>query len=457
MSRTRWYHHSPVLAALLLGCGTPTVPSLYDDSEPGFDPDRPDVGDDDAAIDPYTGDNEIVLEAQTNLRTGIEFHEKVIWRTCTPNGGVCHNNKEYPDLRTPANFAAAFGASCNLQPKDYSSVWDGCERPGDRFSISGGGFDPFTEEIGWIELIPGEPLEYGDDPPPFNAPGLHIHLESPVPGDRQNGYGDGQFSRYFIVDGEVNDIIFSTYGTRYWVLEDRTHLIADVRSYQTTTVQNLVSVGIVEGDRNRNGIYGARESEPHKLLHPGVPEQSYLLGRMRGEMYDELIPGSRMPLANQPLSVSEMLAFYCLIEQFPASGDASGIASPIDYKNCSYAEDPESVDLLGIGLSWNTRIKGILGSNCGCHGGTEPLAGLDLASAEGYNNVVSVPSTQLPGLNLVEPGDLENSYLYMKITGADGIDGDKMPLDPLSGEGSLPQDYIDDIATWILNGAPEDE
>ncbi|MGB1701238.1 MAG: hypothetical protein ACPHRO_14875, partial [Nannocystaceae bacterium] len=283
---------TPLLAALLVGCGTSTIPDLYGKGEPGFDPDRPEVGDEDPAVDPYTGDNEIVLEAQANLRTGIEFHEKVIWRTCTPNGGVCHNNKEYPDLRTPANFAAAFNASCNLQPKDYGSVWDGCERPGDRFAIDGGGFEAFTEEIGWIELIPGEPLEYGDSAPPFNAPGLHIHLETPVPGDRTSGYGDGQFSRYFIVDGEVKDITFSTYGTRWWVLDDRTHIIGDVRAYQTTTVQNLVSVGIVEGDRNRNGVYGAREAEPHALLQPGAPEQSYLIGRMRGEMYDQLIPGS---------------------------------------------------------------------------------------------------------------------------------------------------------------------
>ena len=50
-----------------------------------------------------------------------------------------------------------------------------------------------------------------------------------------------------------------------------------------------------------------------------------------------------------------------------------------------------------------------------------------------------------------------SSYLYLKIIGADGITGDKMPLDPLSGEGSLPDDYIGDIETWIINGAPLDE
>lgn len=443
--------------ALATACSITIPGNPYDEGDIEFDPDRPEVGDDETPIDPYTGDNEIVLEAQANLRTGIEFHEKVIWRTCTPNGGVCHNNKEYPDLRTPANFAAAFAGNCNLQPKDHTSVWDGCEQPGDRFSIDGGGFDAFSEEIGWIELIPGEPLEYGDDPPPANAPGLHIHLESPVPGDRESGYGNGQFARYFIESGQVKDIVFTSYNTRWWVIGDRTHLIGDVRNYQTTTVQNLVSVGLVEGDRNRNGIYGARESEPHLLLKPGAPEQSYLIGRMRGEMYDEFIPGSRMPLANQPLSVSEMLALYCLVEQFPVDGDETGMSRAIDYKNCSFTADPESLDLLGVGLSWNSKIKNILGSNCGCHGGSEPLADLDLAGADAYENLISVPSSQRPDLNLIEPGDPANSYLYMKITGAEGIEGESMPIDPLSGEGSLPQDSIDDIYTWIFNGAVLDE
>ena len=455
----RTLHHAAILlgsAALLQAAGCSKYGGkTYDQEDISFDPDRPEVGDDDNSIDPYTGDNEIVLEAQANYRTGLEFHDKVIWRTCTPNGGVCHNNKEYPDLRTPANFAAAFGANCNLQPKDFNSVWDGCERPGDRFSIDGGGFDSFSSEIGWVELIPGEPLEYVDDPPPANSPGLHIHLDNPVPGDRADGYGDGRFARYFIVDGEVNDIIFSTYGTRWWVIGDRTHLIGDVRQYQSTTVQNLLSVGIVEGDRNRNGTYGAQLEEPHQLLHPGSPEKSYLLGRMRGEMYDNLIPGSRMPLANQPLSVAEMLAFYCLIEQFPASGDETGMSLAIDYKNCSYAEDPESVDLLGVGLSWNTRIKDILGANCGCHGGNDPLEGLDLAGPNAYGADLSALDAATE-LNLIEPGDPMSSYLFLKIIGADGITGDKITLDP-SAARRLPDDYISDIETWIVNGAPLDE
>ena len=93
----RTLHHAAILlgsAALIHAAGCSKYGGkTYDQEDISFDPDRPEVGDDDNPIDPYTGDNEIVLEAQANFRTGLEFHDKVIWRTCTPNGGVCHNNK----------------------------------------------------------------------------------------------------------------------------------------------------------------------------------------------------------------------------------------------------------------------------------------------------------------------------------------------------------------------------
>ncbi len=439
-------------------CGDETP--LSTEGKIGFDPDRPEIGDPDD-VEPYTGDNEIVLEAQENYRTGIEFHQKVIWRTCTPNGGVCHNNKEYPDLRTPANFADAFGKACNVQPGEYQSVWDGCERPGDRFEIAGGGFDLSPTELGWIEYIPGEPPEegYGDgELPPEDAPGLHIHLANPIPGDRTNGYGPGEFSRFFVTDGEILDSVYFTFDTRWWVLPGRTHVIGDVRQYQADTVQELISVGVVMGDHNRNGIFGAREDDPHQLLEPGSPEDSYLVGRLRGIMHQEEIPGSRMPLANQPFSVADMLALYCLIEQFPENGDDTVLTNPIDYKNCSYSVSPESLDLLGAALTWDTRVRELLGQNCwGCHSDVDPQAGLDLKSEGAYDRLVTGYSTQVPDLKFIEPGDPMRSYLYLKIIGDDTIEGKQMPINPLQGENALPQPVIDDIQTWIVNGAVENE
>ena len=43
----------------------------------------------------------------------------------------------HPDLRTPASFASTFGSKCNVQAGEWQSVYDGCERPGDRISFDG--------------------------------------------------------------------------------------------------------------------------------------------------------------------------------------------------------------------------------------------------------------------------------------------------------------------------------
>jgi hypothetical protein len=144
----------PLAALLGGGLGGCTLGTSFDPGEIEFEPDRPDTETPDDP-DPYTGADPIVLEAQSKFRTGIEFHQKVIWRTCTPNGGVCHNSKEFPDLRTPANFVNAFGANCNVQYGEYQSVYDRCERPGDRFRISGGGVNTGQIEVGWLEIVPG--------------------------------------------------------------------------------------------------------------------------------------------------------------------------------------------------------------------------------------------------------------------------------------------------------------
>ena len=97
---------------LLIACATACDNEVWDPGEIEFEPDRPEPSTPNQP-DPYTGDDPIVLEAQSTLPTGLDLHQKVIYRTCTPNGGVCHNSKEFPDLRTPANFVAAFGANCN--------------------------------------------------------------------------------------------------------------------------------------------------------------------------------------------------------------------------------------------------------------------------------------------------------------------------------------------------------
>jgi len=161
MRTTRFIALATLVAAPTFGCRDFVD---YNSGTVEFDPERPEVAEHDA-VEPYEGDNLTVLEAQARFPTGLDLHKKVIWRTCTPNGGVCHNNKEFPDLRTPANFAAAFGENCNVQYGEYTSVFDGCERPGDRLEISGGGISIPSIEIGYVEYIQGEFEDPGDGVP----------------------------------------------------------------------------------------------------------------------------------------------------------------------------------------------------------------------------------------------------------------------------------------------------
>jgi hypothetical protein len=454
MKRMRWT--AALISAFVAGVVAPACRDVvdYNSGNLGFDPDRPEVPQP-QPVDPYDGDDPIVLEAQERFRTGLELHEKVIWRTCTPNGGVCHNSSEYPDLRTPANFAAAFGAFCNVQPGETSSVYDGCERPGDRVRFDGGlGASPV--EIAWIEQIPGEDREY-DGPPPEDAAGLHIHLVTPLGSERDDGWSTVHFARTFVAGNEVQEIEYASFQTWWHKLGDGTHVYGRVRDYQLDEVQNLLEVGIVEGDANRNGIPGATLGMDVSLLAPGRPEESYLVARIRGEMFDDPIPGSRMPLANRPLTIPEMLALYCLIEGWPTGADQAFLSGMIDYRSCSYSSDPESLNLLGNGVTWATRIQPVLEANCGgCHSENEAQGDLVLVGDGVYARLLG-PSTQIPELPLITPGSPEESYLYLKLIGDDQIIGNPMPYNPLTGEGRLTEAELGDILTWITNGAVEDE
>lgn len=82
------------------------------------------------------------------------------------------------------------------------------------------------------------------------------------------------------------------------------------------------------------------------------------------------------------------------------------------------------------------------------HGDRNPHAGLNLSAGVSHAALVNVPSTQT-ALDLVEPGDADNSYLVHKLEGRMGIVGDPMPPrgDPLGA------DEIAAIRDWINAGA----
>jgi hypothetical protein len=86
----------------------------------------------------------------------------------------------------------------------------------------------------------------------------------------------------------------------------------------------------------------------------------------------------------------------------------------------------------------------------GCHVGANAPAGLRLDAGNSYALLVNVPSTQVPNLMRVNPGNPSASYLVHKIEGTAAV-GQRMPRNapPLS------QAQIDLVRSWIAAGAPQ--
>jgi hypothetical protein len=84
-----------------------------------------------------------------------------------------------------------------------------------------------------------------------------------------------------------------------------------------------------------------------------------------------------------------------------------------------------------------------------CHEGASAPQGLRLDADNSYNLLVDVPSTEVPSLLRVKPGDPADSYIIQKLEGHAAVGG-QMPL----GGPYLPSTTIAFVAQWITNGAP---
>ena len=99
-------------------------------------------------------------------------------------------------------------------------------------------------------------------------------------------------------------------------------------------------------------------------------------------------------------------------------------------------------------MSFAADVEPILASGCafsGCHGtinanpGNKPMV---LTAGQAYNNIVGVPSGELPSMNRITAGDPDKSYLIHKLQGTHasvGGAGSRMPL----GQAPFSQSSID--------------
>jgi hypothetical protein len=85
-----------------------------------------------------------------------------------------------------------------------------------------------------------------------------------------------------------------------------------------------------------------------------------------------------------------------------------------------------------------------------CHSGANAPHGLMLDAAHSYNDLVGVPSVEVPTFDRVKAGDPDNSYIILKLENSPLIAGAQMPL----METPLTPAVIAVIRQWITNGAP---
>jgi hypothetical protein len=392
-----------------------------------------------------SGQHEAVAEAMVLFPDYATLHKEVITRTCTPNAGVCHNQKEYPDLHTPGSMLAVIGKPCNLDEDDPLEVFNGCEPVGDVAVLELSPVpapmpmpmpDPpaepigFEAEVAWVEFtLDDEQL----------ATGVRVHLRAPITEPMPASEAQVRFTR----STKSGTIDVGVLGQVTWTAGDSFFTIANTELDAADL--DLLETSLVVGDPNRDGEFGADDA--FHMLEPGEPARSYLLQRLQGN-----VPGSPMPLANQPLSSAEIVALACWIESLAAPGAESDVGLVINYETCKFAESFAGGAVIG-GHSLVDDVQPILDQSCafaGCHAGAAPSAGLDL-SADAAQDSLLRASGQNPEQQLIEPGNPTNSYLITKLTG-NGIAGVQMPKD---GE-PLDEVSIGIIRQWISEGAAND-
>jgi hypothetical protein len=108
---------------------------------------------------------------------------------------------------------------------------------------------------------------------------------------------------------------------------------------------------------------------------------------------------------------------------------------------------PLSADFTSIQANIFTPICSV------CHIGGGAPEGLRLDAADSYNLLVGVPSTEVPSLLRVKPGDPDNSYIIQKLEGHAAV-GAQMPDGCPSTQPCLTTSTIAFIAQWITDGAP---
>lgn len=100
-------------------------------------------------------------------------------------------------------------------------------------------------------------------------------------------------------------------------------------------------------------------------------------------------------------------------------------------------------------VPWSYVQDEVLIPSCGfssCHGVSS--GGLTLNAEKSYTELLDEPSSEIPEMMRVVPGDPDSSYLMWKLEGRDGIIDDPMPPG-----GALDEVRLAAVRQWIEEGA----
>ena len=173
------------------------------------------------------------------------------------------------------------------------------------------------------------------------------------------------------------------------------------------------------------------------IVAAGDPDGSYLLAKVNGKN----IEGDAMPLGGDPLPAAQKQAIKDWITSLaPAAASPPAIASP--GPSASSGGDPSAAAAATKRVAeLEPKVKKILADEClACHdAGSDDIV---LAGPpEGFLKLQS-KATKKP---ILVAGDPDASYLIMKVHGAKGIAGDRMPLG-----GELSKDSVEVLRQYVV-------
>ena len=196
-------------------------------------------------------------------------------------------------------------------------------------------------------------------------------------------------------------------------------------------------------------------------VDPGDSENSYIIHKLRGTHSEVGGSGERMPQGGPYLDDATIDAIAGWIDagasEEVTSGDDDDATGDDDDATGDDDDSAGDDDDSATSPTFSDVYSTIISQECGCHSGSSHSTGFffDGSAATGYGNLVGVDSFENPGMNRIEPGDPDDSYLVNKIQGTAGAVGGSNPSQMPLGGPFLSQTQIDLVRAWVAGGAVE--